>query len=423
MQSIVKDCNKKVCGVNSRIKSLEFTFGCAENNSAEYGTFIDGAYMKKIIAVFFCTIITITAFAQISFVPSIDIFSLLTFQKEKPYVQPSFDSTVHFNIQAFPQAYFDTSFNFLIDNPLKFFRFDKNTREPVQAFFLNSAISFPKIKNKNLYLALFYGQYDYLNSDKILRETAKVTMESPDFQKYFPTSVFKPDLKVDGLGTAVYGSLDKIPVFFAGYFYWNGNYTKEGYGLSFAFRTGYSFPSGAVNFFTGADLLGGGKQVTLRTGMSGLFNIDNNYEFYVDAGFDKFDVADKTFYNKFYALFEPRIIYNAFNFSIPFFMAPVSSLPTFSNNMQYAGSTFAGIGLKLAGGNIAKYNFEAGAAFCASVNPQNISELTAFTFSASPFITYAFSNYTLDFRVNLYPVLYNDPINMVNLTLQLKAVR
>lgn len=379
--------------------------------------------MKKIFALFFCFLISFTAFAQIIFLPSIDVFSILKLKKEKPYVVPFFDATFNLNIQAFPQAYFDTSFTIVLDNPADFFNLNKKKRTAIQAYFLNSALSFPTIANKNIYFALFYGQYDFLNSDKILRETAKVKMESPDFQKYYPTSVFKPDLKVEGLGFSLYGSLNPLPAYFASYVYWNGDYSKESFSISADFRTGYSFSSGAINVFFGSLFCKNIKETKFRAGVTASLTVDNIYEFYFDVGVDKIGIKEKEAYKKLYALFEPRIVYDAFYFSIPFFMAPVSSLAKYMDNSQYEDSSFAGLGLKLAGGNLEKYNFEVGLSMLTSINPQEPSKLTAFTFLVSPFFTYAFSNYDLSCRLNLRPLYYNDISKLINLSIEFKAVR
>lgn len=379
--------------------------------------------MKRFVIIFFLFSIFFNLNARVSFVPSFDIFSLITFKSEKPYVKPSFDANVNFNIQAFRQSYFDIGFNLVVQNPLEVLYFDKTKRKPINALFLTSALTFPTINGKNIYLAVFYGLYDYLNSDKILRETAKVKMQSSDFHQHFPTSVFKPDLKIDNLGFAIYGSLNPIPAYFASYAHWNGNYTKEGFKVGLDFRTGYAFTSGALNAFFGVSFGNDLKAMQFRAGVSATLNVNEQNEFYFDVGVDKIGVQEKEAYKKFYALFEPRILYDKFSLSIPFFMAPVSSLPSFIENATYKDSSFAGLGLKLAGGNLEKYNMEGGVSICTTLNPKKPSELTAFTFVASPFFTCAFSNYVLDFRVNIYPVLYKNPENMVNLSIQFKAVR
>ncbi|MEL3907557.1 MAG: hypothetical protein P1P64_00900 [Treponemataceae bacterium] len=379
--------------------------------------------MKKKFILLFCVFASFTAYAQVSFVPHFDIFSLTKFKKEKPYFENSLDASFGFNVQAFPEAYFELNSNLSLNNIIPFFHLDKSKRKPIEAFYLNSALTFPSIKNKNIYLAFFYGQYDYLNSDRILRETAKVKMESPSFQKDFPTSVFRPDLKVDGLGFALYGCLNYMPVYFAGYGYWNGGYTKETFEISSDFRMGYSFYAGAFNTFFGAKFSQDIKKTELRAGISASFKTAETNEFYFDIGIDKLVFPEPTPYKKLYMLFEPRGIYDKFSFSIPFFMAPVSSLPKFMDQTKYADTSFMGIGLKLAGGNLEKYNFEAGTSFCTSINPENVSELTAFTFTASPFFTYAFSKYVIDCRLNIYPLLYKNPNELVNLSIQIKAVK
>ena len=104
-------------------------------------------------------------------------------------------------------------------------------------------------------------------------------------------------------------------------------------------------------------------------------------------------------------------------------MAPVSSLPKYMNESGYQDKTFLGMGLKLAGGNLEKYNFEVGASLCAAVNPVDMGQLSMFTFSVSPFVTFAFSRYALDLRVNIHPFAYADISKVVNVSIQLKAVK
>lgn len=379
--------------------------------------------MKKYIAAVFYTILLSSLYAQVSFVPSIDIFSLTHFKKEKPYFETAVDATLNLNIQASHRAYFDAAFSVNLDNPIAFFNLDKTKRKAIEAFYLDSALTFPSINDTNIYFALFYGQYDYLNSDKILRETAKVAMESSAFQHEYPTFVFAPRLSIDGLGVSLYGSLKYLPVYFAGYTYWNGLYTKDSFEISTDFRMGRSFSAGAVNLFLGAKFSRYIKDTILRAGISGILQANEIYEFYYDAGIDRLTLPDPDAYKKFYMLFEPRGKYDKFSFSVPFFMAPVSSLPAYMDDVQYADSMFTGLGLKLAGGNLEKYHFEAGASFCTSVNPQNISKFSAFTCSISPFCTTAFAGNTLDFRVNIHPFLYEEPEKMVSISIQFKAVK
>ena len=379
--------------------------------------------MKKNIASVICIFLLANVFAQVSFVPSFDIFSLTQPKTSVPYFDTHLDAKCMFTLQAFPQAYLDASITANLANPADFFHLDKTKRKPIESFYLSAALTFPRIKNKNVYLALFYGQYDYLNSDKILRETAKVKMESPAFQRDFPTSSLRPDLPINGLGTALYGCLDYLPVYFAGYAYWNGEYTKDKFEVSTDFRVGHSFYAGAVNAFVGAKFSQDIKKTELRAGISGVFQSDDAYEFYYDAGFDKLTFPIKEFYKRLYVLFEPRGTFDKFSFGVPFFMAPVSSLPKYMNESGYQDKTFLGMGLKLAGGNLEKYNFEVGASLCAAVNPVDMGQLSMFTFSVSPFVTFAFSRYALDLRVNIHPFAYADISKAVNVSIQLKAVK
>lgn len=382
--------------------------------------------MKKAIAGIIMILTLGALIAQVTFVPDVDIFSLTTFKKEKPYFENSYNLDLHFRLQAFPQAYFVSGFQLgLTDNPLRFFHPDKKKREPIETFYLDAALTFPTMGGTDTYFSIFDGEYDQLNSDKILRETAKVKMDTPEFYRYFPTSAFKPDIPVEGIGCALYGNANSLPVYCAGYVYWNGLTTKDTYTISADFRTGYSFPGGALNFFTGARFCSQLENTALRAGISGVFRTGDteNYEFYFDANIINLTFPVKNIEKKLSILFETRGIYDKFNFSIPFFMSPVSSLPSYMDQAQYADSTFIGLGAKIAGGNLEKYNFEAGASICTSVNPKNVSKLTAFTFSISPFYKQVIGGYLLDFMVHIYPALYKNPIDMFNMTIQFKAVR
>lgn len=415
-----------IAGVLKNAKPLEFIPYFADNKTkSEWELF-----MKKLFTITLSFFLIFNAFSQVSFIPYWELLTDLRFKKDPPFFDLPSRAKIGFNLQVFPQAYFSTDFEVKLNTMEIPKGFHPNAETRAQSTMLSghfdsAILAFPNMKNKNVYLTLFYGNYDELNSDKLLIELTKARMRSYFFYESFPTSIFKPELNISGVGFSIYGDLKYLPFYLAGYVYWNGKPSTD-FSISTDFRFGYTFASGSINAFLGATFFKDIRKTSLRTGFTGVFILPSGYELFVDFGIKDlaFPITTSADFLKYlYALIEPRITSENLSVTVPFFLASpdgVKDVFTPSGN-----KTLLGFGIKIAGGNLEVKNYEAGVGFYISTDPTN--PMGTYTrkeaIIASPFFSYAFSNYRLDTRVNIYPCAYQiKPLDVFSISIQLKAV-
>ena len=379
---------------------------------------------KKIkFLLFFFLIKTSLVFSQGFSVPHFENTNTFYGLTTKPYVTA--DSLIQLKLRMEPsnKFYFDMNIDANIDKLIDFFsqaqdpKFDGNFR------FLGASLNFPKIQNRPLSFAVFTGTYDTLGSDSILQEHLKVKMPDPEFRRYHPASAFRPRNFVQGTGFGIYGA------FFSGFYLgtyltWN---EKLGDNLQIKsdFRMGGAFDFFAFDFFAGASFPKNVIKTKIRSGLAMLFQADDSYDFFTEVGIAEIKIENidvKDFTSNFYASFEARIKKDLIRSNIACFVAPVFLLPKSINDPLLKDSFFTGLSADVGLGNLETKNMEGGIHLMGTVNPLKPTMITPFSFLISPFYTIRADGFTLDFRLPVNPLLYNDISKMIMAQISIKAV-
>ncbi|MGP1440508.1 MAG: hypothetical protein ACTTJ3_07205 [Treponema sp.] len=288
--------------------------------------------------------------------------------------------------------------------------------------FLNASVNFPSILGKRISLSLFFGKYDELGSDSILREHLKSSASASLFMRSYPANVFRPNLNISGVGLALYGASSNG--FYTGFYsHWN---TKIGEELTYTndLRFGFSYSSFSFESFIGFLAKKQAKDFRMRLGLMGSIHIEE-YELFFEMGFARLALQDLSFENlhsQFYVLFEPRITRPLFNVAISFFMSSPFQLPNDLESKELRATNFIGFNLLLGLGNLEEHRINGGFSLLTSVNLLNFTEVTPFTFSIGPFITTKVGEVELKLKVPFNPLMYADLRRAVMAEVSVKAV-
>lgn len=326
-----------------------------------------------------------------------------------------FEASHIFYLDMDIDANIDKLFSFL--SPAEDPKFNGNFR------FNGASINFPQIKNKPVSLCIFTGIYDTLGSDSILQEHLKVKMTDPEFRKYHPASAFRPRNFVKGTGAGIYGTFSSG--FYMGtYLSWNEK-LKDHLKINSDFRIGGAFGLFTFDFFAGAAFPMNISKTKLRTGIAMLFQTDDDYDFFAEAGLaeiklEKMNVKDFT--ANFYASFEARIKKDLFKSTISCFISPIFLLPKSIQEPSLKDSFFTGINTNITFGNIETHDMQGGFSIMGSLNPLKPTVISPFSLLISPFYTVKIKSFELDFRLPVNPLSYNDVTKMVSGQISIKAV-
>lgn len=288
--------------------------------------------------------------------------------------------------------------------------------------FLNASINFPSIMGKRISLSLFFGKYDELGSDSILREHLKSHASASIFMKNYPANVFKPNLDISGVGLALYGATSTG--FYTGFYsHWDGKMNED---LTYTndLRFGFSYSSFSFESFIGFLAKKQASDFRIRLGLMGAINIEE-YELFFAMGFARLALQNlgwEELNSQFYVLFEPRIKRELFNVAISFFMSSPFQLPNDLESKELRATNFIGFNLLLGLGNLEEHRVNGGFSLLTSVNLLNFTEVTPFTFSIGPFITTKIGDIELSFKIPFNPLMYADLRRAVMAQFSVKAV-
>lgn len=325
-------------------------------------------------------------------------------------------------VETNPFVYFDVSFDINIKKLPSFFHFFPDKRTAGEVKFLNASLSFPNLGAKYLSAALFWGKYDELGSESVIREYVKRKIAPPEFRKFYPASIFKPNTDIDGLGFAMYGA-GSSGLYGGIYSYWNSKLGKDfvytndlrfgGAAGSFVFDSFASFAA-KINI----------KDSKFRFGLTSFLDAEE-YGLYFESGFAESCISELTaeaIQSKFYVLFEPRINKRIFNAAFSFFMSPVFTLPENLKNGSLDKSSLIGLNTLLGFGNLDLYKINGGISILTTLNPKNPSNLTPFSLSISPFFTVKTGKIEFDLRIPVNPLMYKDLRKAIIAQFSMKAV-
>ena len=288
--------------------------------------------------------------------------------------------------------------------------------------FLNASINFPSIMGKRVSFSLFFGKYDELGSDSILREHLKTNASASTFMKSYPANVFRPNLNISGVGLALYGATSNG--FYTGFYsHWNAR-TNDELMYTNDLRFGFSYSSFSFESFIGFLAKKDAKDFRMRLGIMGAIDIEE-YELFFEMGFARLALQNLSWEelnSQFYVLFEPRITRPLFNVAISFFMSSPFQLPDDLQNKELRSTNFIGFNLLLGFGNLEEHKVNGGFSFLTSVNLLNFTEVTPFTFSIGPFITTKIGDVELSLKVPFNPLMYADLRRAVMAQVSVKAV-
>lgn len=288
--------------------------------------------------------------------------------------------------------------------------------------FLNASANFPSIMGKRISLSLFFGKYDELGSDSILREYLKSSASASVFMKSYPANVFRPNLDISGVGLALYGATSNG--FYTGFYsHWNAK-TNEELTYTNDFRFGFSYSTFSFESFIGFLAKKNAQDFRMRMGIMGAISIEE-YELFFELGFAHLALQKlgwEELNSQFYVLFEPRIVRQLFNVAISFFMSSPFQLPSDLESKELRATNFIGFNLLLGLGNLEEHRVNGGFSLLTSVNLLNFTEVTPFTFSIGPFITTKIGEIELSCKIPFNPLMYADLRRAVTAQVSVKAV-
>lgn len=288
--------------------------------------------------------------------------------------------------------------------------------------FLNASLNFPSMTGLPISLSLFFGKYDELGSDSILREHVKSHAYPSIFMKSYPANIFRPNMEIRGAGLALYGAAPSG--FYAGFYtHWN---TQTGESLVYTndLRFGFAYSTFSFESFVGFLAKKKADDFRIRMGVMGSINIEE-YELFFEMGFAQLALHRLSWdeiNSKFYVLFEPRIKRRFFNLATSFFMASPFQLPKDLDDEDFKNKNFLGFNLLLGFGNLEEHKVNGGFSVLTAVNLLNITEVTPFTFSIAPFITFALGEVEFSIRTPFNPLLYKDLRHALMAEVAVKAV-
>lgn len=288
--------------------------------------------------------------------------------------------------------------------------------------FLNASMNFPSIMGKRISLSLFFGKYDELGSDSILREHLKSSASASVFMKSYPANVFRPNLDISGVGLALYGATTNG--FYTGFYsHWNAK-TNEDLTYTNDLRFGFSYSSFSFESFIGFLAKREASDFRVRMGLMGSISIEE-YELFFEMGLARLSLQNlgwEEINSQFYVLFEPRITRPLFNVAVSFFMASPFQLPNDLESKELRATNFIGFNLLVGLGNLEEHKVNGGVSLLTSVNLLNFTEVTPFTFSIGPFITAKLSDVELSLKIPFNPLMYADLRRAVMAQFSVKAV-
>jgi len=288
--------------------------------------------------------------------------------------------------------------------------------------FLNASVNFPSIMGKRISLSLFFGKYDELGSDSILREHLKSSASASVFMKSYPANVFRPNLDISGVGLALYGATANG--FYTGFYsHWNAK-TNEDLTYTNDLRFGFSYSSFSFESFIGFLAKREASDFRVRMGLMGSISIEE-YELFFEMGLARLSLQNlgwEEINSQFYVLFEPRITRPLFNVAVSFFMASPFQLPNDLESKELRATNFIGFNLLIGLGNLEEHKVNGGVSLLTSVNLLNFTEVTPFTFSIGPFITAKVSDVELSLKIPFNPLMYADLRRAVMAQFSVKAV-
>ena len=351
-------------------------------------------------------------------------FAYVVYQGEK---KGDVANLLHVNagvrLEAFKEAYFDLFFlgDLLLHvNKEQGLYADMAQKDVVD--FLNASLNFPSILGKRISLALFFGKYDDLGSDSILREHIKASASASVFMKNYPANIFRPNLDIRGAGIALYGALPNG--FYTGFYtHWN---TKIDDSLMYTndFRFGFAYSTFAFETFLGFMAKKNADDFRVRLGAMGSVNIED-YELFFEMGFARLAIHNLSWNeinSQFYVLFEPRVKKEKYNIAVSFFMSSPFQLPKDMDDKELRKTNFLGFNILVGFGNLEINRMMGGLSLLTAVNILNVTEVTPFTFSIAPFLTVAAGQVEFDFRLPFNPLLYKDLRRAIMGQVSVKAV-
>jgi len=255
-----------------------------------------------------------------------------------------------------------------------------------------------------------------------LREYIKSASPSPPLMASYPFNIFRPDLDVRGVGLALYGASSSG--FYTGlYSYWNGR-TSEDFSYINDFRFGFVYSTFSFDSFLGFVAKKSGDDFRVRMGLMGNVQVEE-YELYFEMGFAKLALHQMSWNelnSQFYALFEPRVVRPMYNVAVSFFMASPFQLPKDLEDEKLRNTSFLGFSVLLGFGNLEEHSVNGGLFMLTSINLTNITEVTPFTLSLGPYITFLVKSMEINLRLPINPLLYKNLRRAVMAEVSVRAV-
>ncbi len=344
--------------------------------------------------------------------------------EKKGDVSSLFHLNTGFRIEKLKFVYFDFSiladvfFNINKEDGARSEMLQKDARE-----FLNASANFPSIKGLPLSVSLFFGKYDELSSDSILREHVKRSVPNSAFARGYPANVFRPDLAIGGLGLAVYGVAPNG--FYSGFYgSWNTKASKD-FALTNDFRVGFVYSAFIFESFIGFISKQTVEDSKLRSGVMASVEMEDA-QLLLKMGLANIPIQKvlslKDLASHLYLLVEPGIKRDFFDMALSFFLSSPFQLPKDLEKIGVRGNNFVGLNLLLGFGNLEMYRLHGGISLLTALSLPNVAEITPFTFSIAPFFTFVLSDFEFNLKMPFNPLFYNDLRRSVVFEFSVKAL-
>ena len=337
---------------------------------------------------------------------------------------PRFESSGFASVRFIPASWINlkTGASFNISNTGAFFNPVPESRESGLLTFDNASVLFYPPTGDGLCISVFTGTYDDPSSDSLLREFQKTKLDTPEFQDMPAGMAFSPEMEINGTGmslSTVPGNRNTVLGFYG---YWNSKVYSEST-FSGDVRFCGTGNIGRFNaFIGGSDQPTAASSLSVRGGISVVFNTESGNELYTAVGIRNMKTANSRIDRNLYLIFEPRIYFEKADFAFSFFSSPLFLENAPSYESVDSESNYLGVNVLAAFGNIDIQRMRGGLSVLASINPQKPETHTPFAFSVSPFYSMMVSDYQINVTAVITPLTLYDPQSAIKLRLSLKAV-
>jgi hypothetical protein len=299
--------------------------------------------------------------------------------------------------------------------------------------FDGASVTSPNLLSSGVNISVFSGTFEDPASDTLLRELLKVEIAEPEFLDMPAGRAFASDTWINGVGLAATGTPGNGNAIAGLYAYWNtlkGNDSLSTCDL----RLGIAGDLLRANAFAGFSSRFAATDNYFRGGFSSILVSQSGGEIYAEAGVRKTKAGASELSRSLYFLFEPRLVGENADVAFTFFSVPLrtdasgtasgSALTGTSLTSTTEGSenTYLGSNILVGFGNLKKSRIRGGFSVLGCIDPLQPKSVSPVSFSVSPFCSVMIDDFRLNMTVVINPLLLDNPAEMGEIQISLKAV-